>query len=328
MRTSAKLRASAKLIVVLSLLLVPLAAQAQDFPNRQIRLIVPFPAGGPNDIIARLVGQRMSELFKQNIIIDNRSGQAGVLGTDVVAKATPDGYTIGIVSASSLVINPTMEKIAYDPKKDLAPVTLVTTVPEMLVVASNVPANNMAELIALAKAQPGKLNFASAGVGGLPHLAGELFKLTAKIDIVHVPYRGAAPAINDLLGQQVQMVFLDLPVILPQIQAGKLKPIALGARQRAPTAPDVPTTAEVGMPDLLIENWYGMIAPSGTPEKVVAEINRVANEAMNDPQVKQKLADQGLTVAGDTPEQFRAFIDSETTKWAKVMKDAGVKIEN
>jgi tripartite-type tricarboxylate transporter receptor subunit TctC len=315
------------LIFGLSMLLVPPAAQAQDFPNRQIRLIVPFPAGGPNDIIARLVGQRMSELFKQTIIIDNRSGQAGVLGTDVVAKAAPDGYTIGIVSASSLVINPTMEKIAYDPKKDLAPVTLVTTVPEMLVVASNVPANNMAELVALAKAQPGKLNFASAGVGGLPHLAGELLKLTAKIDIVHVPYRGAAPAINDLLGQQVQMVFLDLPVILPQIQAGKLKPIALGARQRAPTAPDVPTTAEVGMPDLLIENWYGMIAPAGTPEKIVAEINRVANEAMNDPQVKQKLADQGLTVAGDTPEQFRAFIDSETTKWAKLMKDAGVPIE-
>jgi tripartite-type tricarboxylate transporter receptor subunit TctC len=321
------MRVVGTLMFGLLVLLVPLAAKAQDFPNRQIRLIVPFPAGGPNDIIARLVGQRMSELFKQTIIIDNRSGQAGVLGTDVVAKAAPDGYTIGIVSASSIVINPTMEKIAYDPKKDLAPVTLVTTVPEMLVVASNVPANNMAELVALARAQPGKLNFASAGVGGLPHLAGELFKLTAKIDIVHVPYRGAAPAINDLLGQQVQMVFLDLPVILPQIQAGKLKPIALGARQRAPTAPDVPTTAEVGMPDLLIENWYGMFAPSGTPQNIVAEINRVANAAMNDPQVKQKLADQGLTVAGDTPEQFRAFIDSETTKWAKVMKDAGVKIE-
>jgi tripartite-type tricarboxylate transporter receptor subunit TctC len=315
------------LLIALPVLLAPLAARAQDFPNRQIRLIVPFPAGGPNDIIARLVGQRMSELFKQTIIIDNRSGQAGVLGTDVVAKAAPDGYTIGIVSASSIVINPTMEKIAYDPRKDLAPVTLVTTVPEMLVVAGNVPANNMAELVALAKAQPGKLNFASAGVGGLPHLAGELFKLTAKIDIVHVPYRGAAPAINDLLGQQVQMVFLDLPVILPQIQAGRLKPIALGARQRAPTAPDVPTTAEVGMPDLLIENWYGMFAPAGTPDKIVAEINRVANAAMNDPQVKQKLADQGLTVAGDTPEQFRAFIDSETTKWAKVMNEAGVKIE-
>ncbi len=314
-------------LAVVSLLLLAPRASAQDFPNKQIRLIVPFPPGGPNDIIARVVGQRMSEIFKQPIVIDNRGGQGGVLGTDMVAKATPDGYTIGIVSASSLVIAPTMDKVAYDVAKDFAPVTLCTTVPEMLVVASDVPAKNMAELVALAKAQPGKLNFASAGVGGLPHLAGELFKLTAKIDIVHVPYRGAAPAINDLLGQQVQMVFLDLPVILPQIQAGKLKPIALGAPQRAPTAPDVPTTAEVGMPDLLIENWYGMIAPAGTPEKIVATLNRVTNEAMNDPSVKQKLADQGLTVAGDSPAQFRDFIDSETKKWARVIKDAGVPIE-
>jgi tripartite-type tricarboxylate transporter receptor subunit TctC len=315
------------LVAGLSLLLVPLAAKAQDFPNKQIRLIVPFPPGGPNDIIARVVGQRMSEILKQPLVIDNRGGQGGVLGTDVVAKAAPDGYTIGIVSASSLVISPTMDKVAYDVHKDFAPVTLVTTVPEMLVVASNVPANNMAELVALAKAQPGKLNFASAGIGGLPHLAGELFKLTAKIDIVHVPYRGAAPAINDLLGQQVQMTFLDLPVILPQIKAGLLRPIALGAPERAPTAPDVPTTAEVGMPDLLIENWYGMIAPAGTPEKIAATLNRVANEAMNDPSVKAKLAEQGLTVAGDTPEQFRGFIEAEIKKWARVIRDAGVPIE-
>ena len=163
-----------------------------------------------------------------------------------------------------------MEKVPYDVAKDFAPVTLVTTVPEMLVVASNVPASNMEELVALAKAQPGKLNFASAGVGGLPHLAGELLKLTANIDIVHVPYRGAAPAINDLLGQQVQMAFLDLPVLLPHIKAGTLRPIALGAPKRAPTSPDVPTTAEVGMPDLLIENWYGMLAPGGTPETIVS----------------------------------------------------------
>jgi tripartite-type tricarboxylate transporter receptor subunit TctC len=217
-----------------------------------------------------------------------------------------------------------MEKVPYDVAKDFAPVTLVVTVPEMLVVASNVPAKNMAELVALAKAQPGKLNFASAGVGGLPHLAGELFKLTAKIDIVHVPYRGAAPAINDLLGQQVQMTFLDLPVLLPHIKAGTLRPIALGAPQRAPTAPDVPTTAEVGMPDLLIENWYGMIVPAKTPKNIVAALNRIANEAMAVPSVKEKLADQGLTVAGDTPEHFRGFIDAETKKWAKVIKDAGV----
>ena len=220
-----------RLLTGLTLLLLPALASAQDFPNKPIKLIVPFPPGGPNDIIARVVGQRMSELMKQPVVIDNRGGQGGVLGTDAVAKAAPDGYTIGIVSASSLVINPTMEKVPYDVAKDFAPVTLVTTVPEMLVVASNVAAKDMGELVALAKGQPGKLNFASAGVGGLPHLAGELFKLTARIDIVHVPYRGAAPAINDLLGQQVQMAFLDLPVILPHIKSGMLRPIALGAPQ-------------------------------------------------------------------------------------------------
>ena len=308
------MRLPSRLIAGLTLLslpvLLPALAAAQDFPSKPIRLIVPFPPGGPNDIIARLVGQRMSEITKQPVLIDNRGGQAGVLGTDAIAKAAPDGYTIGIVSASSLVINPTLEKVPYDVAKDFAPVTLVTTVPEMLVVASNVPAGDMKELIALAKAQPGKLNFASAGVGGLPHLAGELLKLTASIDIVHVPYRGAAPAVNDLLGQQVQMAFLDLPVLLPHIKAGTLRPIALGAPKRAPTSPDVPTTAEVGMPDLLIENWYGMIAPGGTPEPIVTTLNRLANEAMNDPQVKQKLADQGLTVAGDTPAHFRDYIGS------------------
>jgi len=313
------------LAIGLSALLLPALAAAQDFPNKPIRLIVPFPAGGPNDIIARVIGQRMSELTRQPVLIDNRGGQAGVLGTDAIAKANPDGYTIGIVSASALAISPTMEKVPYEVAKDFAPVTLVVTVPEMLVVAANVPAKNMTELVALAKAQPGQLNFASAGVGGLPHLAGELFKLTAKIDIVHVPYRGAAPAINDLLGQQVQMTFLDLPVLLPHIKAGTLHPIALGARARVPTAPEVPTTAEVGMPDLLIENWYGMIAPAKTPEAVVAALNRIANEAMADPSVNQKLADQGLTLAGDSPEHFRGFIEAEARKWAKVIKDAGLE---
>src|SRR5436190_15469145 len=305
--------------------LLPAVAAAQDFPSKPIKLIVPFPPGGPNDIIARLVGQRMSEIVKQPLVIDNRGGQAGVLGTDAIAKAAPDGYTIGIVSASALVINPTMEKVPYDVTKDLAPVTLVTTVPEMLVVASNVPAGDMKELIALAKAQPGKLNFASAGVGGLPHLAGELLKLTASIDIVHVPYRGAAPAINDLLGQQVQMTFLDLPAILPHIRSGTLRGIALGTTARAPTAPDVPTTVELGMPELKIENWYGMIAPAGTPPAIIATLNRITVTALADAGVKEKLAEQGLTTVGDSPEQFRAFIASETTKWARLIRDAGIQ---
>ena len=311
----------------LSVLLAPTLAMAQDFPTKPIRLIVPFPPGGPNDIIARVIGQRMSELTKQPVVIDNRGGQGGVLGTDAVAKAQPDGYTIAISSAGALAISPSMEKVAYDTLKDLLPVTLVATVPEMLVVATNVPAHNMAELIALAKAQPGKLNFASSGPGSLPHLAGELLKLTARIDLVHVPYRGAAPAVNDLLGQQVQMAFLDLPVLLPQIRAGALRGIAIGSPQRAPTAMEVPTTAEAGMPELRVENWYGMVAPAGTPPAIIAALNRIATEAMADASVKEKLASQGAELIGDTPDHFRGFIKTEIAKWAKVIKDAGVATE-
>jgi tripartite-type tricarboxylate transporter receptor subunit TctC len=265
----------------LSLLLLPASVAAQDFPTKPIRLIVPFPAGGPND-------------------------------------------TIAISSAGALAISPSMEKVAYD-TRNLQPITLVATVPEMLVVATNVPAKDMNELIALAKAQPGKLNFASSGPGSLPHLAGELLKLTAKIDIVHVPYRGAAPAVNDLLGQQVQMAFLDLPVLLPQVKASSLRPIAIGSPQQALTAMDVPTTAETGMPDLTVENWYGMVAPAGTPDAIVATLNRIATEAMRDPAVKEKLASQGAELIGDTPEHFRGFIDAEISKWEKVIKDAGVE---
>jgi tripartite-type tricarboxylate transporter receptor subunit TctC len=311
-----------------ALLLLPAAsANAEDFPARQIRLIVPFPAGGPSDIIARVLGQRMSEITKQPVIIDNRGGQGGVLGTEVLAKATPDGYTIALSSAGALAISPTMERVSYDPLKDLQTITLVAKVPEMLVVANDVPAKNMAELVALAKSKPGKLNFASTGPGSMPHLAGELLKLIAKIDMVHVPYRGAAPAVNDLLGQQVQMAFLDQPVLLPQIKAGGLRAIALGAPERASTLPEVPTTAEVGMPDLLAENWHGMVAPAGTPAPIVAALNRITTEALQDPAVKEKLAIQGATVVGDSPEHFHAFLEGEIARWAKVIKDAGVATE-
>jgi tripartite-type tricarboxylate transporter receptor subunit TctC len=309
-------------------LLCPNFAMARDFPNKPIRLIVPFPPGGPNDIIARTVAHRMSDILKQPIIIDNKGGQGGVLGTDVVAKSAPDGYTIGVVSAGALAISPSMEKVAYDTLKDLQPITLVAKVPEMLVVATSVPAKNMDELVALAKAQPGKLNFASSGPGSLPHLAGELFKLTAHIDITHVPYRGAAPAVNDLLGQQVQMVFLDLPVLLPQIKSGKLRPIAVGTPARVPSAPDVPTTTEVGMPKLQTENWYGMVGPAHMPPEIVATLNKAAVEAMRDPDVVSKLSIQGAILVGDTPDQFRAFIDSEIKKWAMVIKEAGVPVQN
>ena len=313
------MKALKPLLIALALL-YPALAMAQDFPNRNIRLIVPFPPGGPNDIIDRVVGKRMSEILNQTIIIDNRAGQGGVLGTDLVAKSAPDGYTIGIVSAGALAISPSMEKVAYDTLKDLQPITLVAKVPEMLVVATSVPANNIKELVALAKAQPRKLNFASSGSGSMPHLAGELLKLTAKIDNTHVPY-GAAPAVNDLLGKQVQMVFLDLPVL------GKLRPIAVGALARVPSAPDVPTTTEAGMPNLQTENWYGMVAPANTPPQIVTALNKAAIEAVKDAEVISKLSSQGAILVGDTPEQFRSYIDSETKKWAMVIKDAGVPVQ-
>jgi tripartite-type tricarboxylate transporter receptor subunit TctC len=314
-------------LVALCIALCPALSLAQNFPNRTIRMIVPFPAGGPNDIIARVVAQRMSQILNQTVIIDNRTGQGGVLGTDLVAKAAPDGYTIAMTSLGALAISPSMEKVAYDASKDLAPVTLVAQVPEMLVVATNVPANNMRELVALAKSQPGKMNFGSSGPGSLPHLAGELFKLTGKIDLVHVPYRGAAPAVNDLLAQQVQMAFFDLPVLLPQVKAGKIRPIAIGAPQRAASVPDVPTTTEVGMPDLQTENWYGLVAPGKTPPEVIAVLNKAAVDAIKDPQVAEKLASQGAILVGDSPEHFRDYIATETKRWAKVIKDAGVQTE-
>jgi tripartite-type tricarboxylate transporter receptor subunit TctC len=302
------------------------AAPAQSYPDRPIRVISPNPAGGSNDTIVRIVAAKMSAILDTPIVVDNRGGAGGKIGAEAAAHAPPDGYTLLAGSVSTHSFAPVVTaKLNYDPIKDFEPISLIALVQNLLVVNPKLPATTMQELVALAKAQPGKLNYASAGIGGLPHLAGELFKLTAKIDIVHIPYRGAAPAINDLLGQQVQMAFLDLPVILPQIKAGTLRPIALGAPARSPLAPDVPTTAEVGMPDLLIENWYGMIAPGGTPEKIVAELNRITNEAMADPGVKAKLADQGLTVAGNTPAHFRSFIESESRKWAKVIKDAGLQ---
>jgi tripartite-type tricarboxylate transporter receptor subunit TctC len=306
--------------------LTPTFAAAQTYPAKPIKLIVPFPPGGPNDIIARAVGQRMSEIAGQPVTIDNRGGAGGALGTDAVAKAEPDGYTIAITSAGALAISTALqEKLPYDSVKDLKAVTLVAKVPEMLVVATSVPAGTMAELIALAKAKPGQLNFASSGPGSMPHLAGELLKMSAKIDIVHVPYRGAAPAVNDLLGQQVQMVWLDLPILLPQVQAGKLKPIVIGAKERVAALKDVPTTTEAGFPQIEAENWYGMVAPAATPPAVIARLNQIATEAMRSPDVIEKLASQGAILSPTSSDAFAAYIKSEIDKWGKVVQAAGIK---
>ena len=294
------MRTLTPIALAIVLLLDPAMGRAQEFPSKPIRFVVPFPPGGPNDIIARIVGQRMSELLGQPVLIDNRAGAGGVLGTDAVVKAAPDGYTIAITSAGALAISASLqEKVPYDSGKDLRAITLVAKVPELLVVATSVPVGNMRELVALARARPGQLNFASSGPGSMPHLAGELLRLGANIDIVHVPYRGAAPAVTDLLGQQVHMVFLDLPALLPHVQAGKLKPLAVGSRARAPALKDVPTTAEEGFPQIEAENWYGMVAPANTPADVVVRLNKAATDAMKSPEVQDKLAAQGAILTSD-----------------------------
>jgi tripartite-type tricarboxylate transporter receptor subunit TctC len=317
------IKAVLRLICIGAIVVVSGAASAQDFPSKPIRLIVPFPPGGPNDLIARVVGQRMSEILKQQVVIDNRGGAGGVTGTDAVAKAAPDGYTIAITSAGALAISIALqEKLPYDTLKHLKPVTLVATVPELLVAATGVPASNLTELIALARAKPGTLNYASSGPGSMPHLAGELLKVAAKVDIVHVPYKGAAPAVNDLVGQQVQMAFFDLPVLLPQVQSGKLKAIVVGSKQRAPSLKDVPTTAEAGFPQVEADNWYGMVAPVATPVAVVARLHQATVAALKDPGVREKLSSQGLTLVGDTPDEFTAYIRAEIEKWGKVAKAA------
>ncbi|HVY59382.1 MAG TPA: tripartite tricarboxylate transporter substrate binding protein [Xanthobacteraceae bacterium] len=317
-----------RLVCGLALLAFPIAASAQNYPSKSIRLIVPFPAGGPNDIIARVVGQKMSDLLGQSVVIDNRGGAGGVIGTDVVAKAAPDGYTIALTSAGALSISVSVQdKVPYDSLKDFAPITLVASVPELLVVPAKLPVSSVKDLVALAKSKPKQLNFASSGSGSMPHLAGELFRMTAGIDIVHVPYRGAAPAVNDLLGGQVQMMFADIPVLLPHVKSGALKALGVGSKARAPSLPDVPTLAELGLPQVEAENWYGMVAPAGTPPAIVAKLHDAVAAALKSPEVQQKLSSQGASLIGNSPEAFGAYIRSEMVKWAKVAKASGAKAE-
>src|ERR1700730_12660064 len=306
---------------------LPLSAQAQDYPTKPVVFGVRCPPAGPSDITSRVLGQKMQELLGQLVIIDNRAGAGGTLGIDNVAKSEPDGYTVGLASAGALAISSSLqEKMLYDPLKDLAPITLVAKVPELLVASTKVPAANLKELVALAKAKPGTINYGSTGPGSMPHLAGELFRTSAQIDIVHVPYRGAAPAVNDLVGHQVQIMFLDVPVLLPQIQAGAIKALAVGGRLRVPSLPDLPTMNDLGYPQIEADNWYGMVAPARTPRPIIAKLNAAAVAAMKAPEVQEKLASQGAVLVGDTPEEFAAYMASEIVKWAKVVQTAGIKV--
>lgn len=306
--------------------LVSSASLAQDYPNRSIKLIVPFPAGGPADTIARVYAQRMQEIMGHPVVIDNRGGAGGMTGVDAVAKAEPNGYTLGISSPGALAINPSVQThMPYNVQKDLAPVSLVVRVPEVLVVAPNVKATSVAELLALSKSQ--QINFASTGAGSMPHLAAELFKLKSGVVAQHVPYRGAAPAVNDLLGNQVQWMFADIPVLLPHIKAGTFKAIGLGSTKRSAALPELKTFVEQGLPDVLADNWYGIIAPAGTPPAILAKLNQVVNEAAKSKDVIEKLGAQGVDAEGSTPEAFKKMIADETKKWGDVIRATGIKLD-
>jgi len=310
------------------LLLWPALSFGQDFPNRPIRFVVPFPAGGPSDVISRIVTEKMSSLLGQTVVIENRAGAGGLIGINSVAKSAPDGYTIAIAPSSQLAMNVTLrEDMPFHPMKDLALLTQIVSVPEILVVNPNVPAKTLAELVALAKAQPGKLTFASTGPGGMPHMAMELLKLTAGMELVHAPYTGAAPAVNDLLGGHVQMMFADVPVLMGSIQSGTLRALAIGSPQRITVLPNVQTTAELGMPKVEADNWYGLVAPVATPKPVLDKLYAAATEALRSAEVKDKLAAQGVVAVGNSSADFRAYVQREIDRWGAVIKATGIKIK-
>jgi len=309
-------------------LLAPLAFAQAPYPAKPIRLVVPFPPGGTTDILARIVAQKLTEAWGQPVVVDNRPGAGGNIGAELVAKSAPDGYTLLMGTVGTHAINASLyAKLPYDHVKDFAPVILVAGVPNVLVVNPSVPVNSVAELIAYAKANPGKLNFASSGSGTSIHLSGELFRTMAGVQITHVPYKGSAPAIADLVGGQVQLMFDNLPSSLAQIKAGKLRALAVTSDKRAPALPDVPTMAEAGLPGFEASSWFGVLAPAGTPPAIVGKLHAEIAKWLATPDAREKLSAQGANLAGFGPEEFARYIGSETAKWAKVVKESGAKVD-
>ncbi|RYX94405.1 MAG: tripartite tricarboxylate transporter substrate binding protein [Comamonadaceae bacterium] len=303
-------------------------AFAQAFPNKVITIIVPFAAGGTTDILARVVGQGMSAELGQQVIVDNRAGAGGNIGGQMVARAPADGYTLFMGTVGTQAINAALyKKMTFDPVKDLAPLTRVANVPNLLVANPAQPFKNVKELIAYAKANPGKLNFGSSGNGSSIHLSGELFKSMTKVDMQHVPYRGSAPAMTDLLGNQVAIMFDNMPSAIQHVRSGKLRPLAVTTAKRSPELPDVPTIAEAGVPGYEATSWFGLLAPAGTPPAVITRLNTAIVKVLADPAVKKKIEEQGAEVVAETPAQFAAFIQSESVKWGKVVRESGASLD-
>jgi tripartite-type tricarboxylate transporter receptor subunit TctC len=303
------------------------SAFAQAWPNKPIRMIVPYTPGGYTDLMARTVGQKLSEAFGQPFIFENRPGANAIIGTDVVAKAAPDGYTFGTVIAAHAVnatLNPT--KLPYDTLKDFSYVSLMSVAPLIMIAHPSLPANNVQELIALAKAKPGELNFASSGVGAAAHLTMEMFKSRAGIEMQHVPYKGTAGALQDTVGGRINVMFDVVGPLMPQVKAGNAKALVVTAKERIPAAPNVPTMAEQGVADFISGTWAGIVAPAGTPKEIVERASAEVQKALRDPALREKLAEQGIVAVGNTPDEYRAFVVEEVARWAKVIKDANIKL--
>jgi len=304
-----------------------LPAHAQNYPTKPVRFIVPFPPGGPVDATARAITFKLTEYWKQQAIVDNRAGAGGIVGAEIAAKSPADGYTVFVCSIHHSVLPSLRSDLSYNIEKDFAPVTFATQFPIILVAHPSVRARSVKELIAYAKANPGKLSYGSAGNGGGTHLAGELFKDIAHVDLLHVPYKGSAPAMTDLLGGQVQLMFSDGPTALPQIKGGKVRALAVGSPKRSALAPDVPTMAEAGLAGYDAYSWSGIVVPAATPKEIVAKLNADIVKALNDPEVKKRLLENGAEAMPGTPDQFGKTLRSEIAKWGKVVKAANIKAD-
>ncbi len=314
-------------LALLLVLFAGTAAAQGSYPSKPIRLVVGYPPGGATDIVARILANKLQESLGQTVIVENKPGATSNIASELVVKSAPDGYTLlvgSIASATNMVV---YKNLAFDTLRDLAPVTQLMSAPSVLAVHPSFPAKNLQELIALAKRNPGKYAFASTGSGSSPHLAGELLKLRAGIDLIHVPYKGAAPALSDLLGGQVQMAFQTALSAVPHLQSGQLRAIAVAAGKRLTQLPNTPTMAEAGLPDLEVSSWNGLFAPAKTPPEIIARLHKEAVKALAAPDVREKLNAQGAEAVGSTPEEFRAYISAEIDKWGKVVRASGARVD-
>jgi tripartite-type tricarboxylate transporter receptor subunit TctC len=313
------------LAVLCCILAVP--AAAQEWPQRAVRFVVPYPPGGGTDIIARILQERLSRALGQQIIIENRGGAGGIVGTEVVARATPDGYTF-LFTLSSHTINPLLQKLSYDIERDFVPVSLVASLPQIIAANNNVPIHNMAELIAMAREKPNALAFASVGNGTPSHIAGELLKLRAHIELLHIPYRGGGPAMTDVIAGQVPLIFVSIPVALGYVKAGRLRALAVTTAKRSPSAPDIPTVAEAAnLPGYEVDSWYGVFAPAKTPQPIVRRMREEIAKLVNTPEIREKLLEQGADAVGSTPEELGRVVTAELAKWAPLIREANIRPE-